>query len=223
MFFIEAQNILEQIHIKNQAFDTYNNKIQAREIYLKKRKDQAKKLHIHQLNQLSAYLLDKINTNFNHQSDINIGIYMPLKDEINCLELINTLQQKTDICFKFYLPCMLGQQLIFKSYQLGDVLQTKAFNVQEPLNTKTSIELEHIHVLILPCVGAYIHVDLNNHQPNLHRIGYGAGFYDKTLANLKHNQKPLCVGIGLNKPCYLQNSDEYANYDSILDAYVYLN
>jgi 5-formyltetrahydrofolate cyclo-ligase len=94
--------------------------------------------------------------------------------------------------------------LIFKSYELGDTLQSKAFNVQEPLHTKLSIELEKIHLLILPCVGAYMHIDSNNHQTNLHRIGYGAGFYDKTLAGLNKNntnyKKPFCVGLAFNQP-----------------------
>ena len=61
--------------------------------------------------------------------------------------------------------------LIFKSYSKGDNLVVGNFNVQEPSNVRIYLP----DIIFTPCLG----FDLKGY-----RLGYGGGYYDKTISYL---------------------------------------
>ena len=80
--------------------------------------------------------------------------------------------------------------LVFKAWQPGDALVRGKFSVEEPL---AHAPLAEPDVLLVPLVAF---------DRNGHRLGYGAGYYDRTIAALRKNGKPLkIIGIGYHMQC----------------------
>jgi 5-formyltetrahydrofolate cyclo-ligase len=74
-----------------------------------------------------------------------------------------------------------GQPLVFRAYKPGDRLEKGVWNIPIPPDGDPVIP----DVVIAPVVG----FDFENY-----RLGYGGGFFDRTLAGLP--RKPLVIGIG---------------------------
>jgi 5-formyltetrahydrofolate cyclo-ligase len=93
---------------------------------------------------------------------------------------------------KIYLPILspLNKSLYFAPYEKDSKLKFNRFNIPEPVcqpsEWKTASQLD---LLLLPLVAF-------DTQGN--RIGMGGGYYDRTLAYLRHRQfwkKPTLVGL----------------------------
>lgn len=167
------------------------NKKEARRVALEGRK----KLDIDKIsrNIEKKIMTSNILSKYNH-----IGIYYPLKYEINLINLVEYYQDK-----KFYLP-QTKEILKFCKYSINDTLVNGPFNTKEPIGT--SIDINIMDCIIIPCVA------ITNESK---RIGYGKGYYDKTL----ENYKGLKIGICYREYCNLDVvSDEY---DLIMDVVIY--
>src|SRR5690606_29978339 len=81
------------------------------------------------------------------------------------------------------LPVVIAKAtpLIFRAWTPGDKLEKGVWNIPIPVEDVRVIP----DVVISPVVG----FDAQNY-----RLGYGGGFYDRTLASLPN--KPLVIGIG---------------------------
>src|SRR5690606_27706183 len=74
-----------------------------------------------------------------------------------------------------------AQPLIFRAYRPGDRLEKGVWNIPIPAEGGPVIP----DIVIAPLVGV---------DPQNYRLGYGGGFFDRTLASLP--TKPLVIGIG---------------------------
>jgi 5,10-methenyltetrahydrofolate synthetase len=74
-----------------------------------------------------------------------------------------------------------GQPLVFKAYKAGDRLEKGVWNIPIPAEGDPVFP----DVVISPIVGV---------DPQNYRLGYGGGFFDRTLAAMPF--KPLVIGIG---------------------------
>jgi 5-formyltetrahydrofolate cyclo-ligase len=111
-----------------------------------------------------------------------IAGYWPLSGEIDPRPLMHRLfAQGARLC----LPVMqgAGEPLIFREWRDGDPLQSGPFGVSEPVESATPCEPD---VILVPLVGA----DLKGH-----RMGFGQGFYDRTLCSLRMRRRILAVGL----------------------------
>lgn len=81
------------------------------------------------------------------------------------------------------LPVVAGQLLEFAPWAPGAPMQPGQFGIPVPA---TAVRLQP-QVVMIPCVG----VDTRRY-----RLGYGGGYYDRTLAALP--LKPVTVGIGFD-------------------------
>jgi len=92
-----------------------------------------------------------------------------------------------------YLPVLhpLGSgRLHFVEYQTGLSLRANRYGIPEPsLRGARPVSLGALDIIFLPLVAF-------DRQGN--RLGMGAGYYDRTLASLRHRpgRKPFLVGIG---------------------------
>ena len=71
--------------------------------------------------------------------------------------------------------------LVFRAYRPGDRLEKGVWNIPIPAEGDPVIP----DIVIAPLVGV---------DPGNYRLGYGGGFFDRTLASLP--AKPLVVGVG---------------------------
>jgi len=74
-----------------------------------------------------------------------------------------------------------GEPLVFRAYRPGDALEKGVWNIPVPAAGEPVLP----DIVISPIVGI---------DPSNYRLGYGGGFFDRTLAALPG--KPLVIGIG---------------------------
>ena len=81
------------------------------------------------------------------------------------------------------LPVINGELLEFAAWSPGAPMQAGPFGIPVPASSVRLVP----QVLLIPCVG----VDAQRY-----RLGYGGGFYDRTLAALK--LRPVTVGVAFD-------------------------
>lgn len=109
-----------------------------------------------------------------------IGIYWPFKAEP---DLRGWMDEIIAAGGRFALPVVIqaGQPLEYRAWAPGEPLERGVWNILVPANGPAI----YPSVVIAPVVG----FDGDNY-----RLGYGGGFFDRTLAAMP--KKPLVIGIG---------------------------
>ncbi|OUS11727.1 5-formyltetrahydrofolate cyclo-ligase [Rhodospirillales bacterium 47_12_T64] len=144
----------------------------------KKKRAEAYKLLPHAAVELCEKLFDTIPL----PKGAVVSVYWPLGDELNPMPLLNTLHEKG---FRPVLPVMLGaaKPLIFRSWAPGDELDDAGFGTREPGTDKEELEPDVLFVPLLAFDRAG------------YRLGYGGGFYDRTLDKLRSSKPVTAIGI----------------------------
>jgi 5-formyltetrahydrofolate cyclo-ligase len=108
--------------------------------------------------------------------------FMPMKSEINPLPLMKRL---ADAGAQLALPCIAGRgkPLIMRAWHFGSPLKAGQWGIREPTVDAPEVAPD---ILIVP---------LACFDRAGHRIGYGAGYYDMTIAALRAKKKVIAVGI----------------------------
>lgn len=112
------------------------------------------------------------------------ALYLPMRGEFDCLPLLDAL---THAGFDTALPVIgaKGGPLAFRLWRSGEPLGKGPFGVREPLPDSP---LAHPAVIFAP-LAAFDRAG--------HRIGYGGGFYDATLAALRAQEGHGLIVAGL--------------------------
>ena len=113
---------------------------------------------------------------------IIIGGYYPSYYEVNILKFLKEALRKN---FKIALPIIRSSTLMsFKSWIINEPLNVSKFGILEPKN----IGKEFVPDLILVPLVAF--------DSQLNRIGYGKGYYDRSLKKIKKLKKnAICIGM----------------------------
>jgi 5-formyltetrahydrofolate cyclo-ligase len=108
--------------------------------------------------------------------------FMPLKSEINPLPLMQKLAGQGA---RLALPAIAGrgQPLILRVWQPGAPLERGQWGIREPTADAAEVEPDIVLVPLLAFDRAG------------HRVGYGAGYYDLTIARLRARKAAMAVGI----------------------------
>jgi 5-formyltetrahydrofolate cyclo-ligase len=108
--------------------------------------------------------------------------FMPLKSEISPLPLLRAL---ADAGARLALPVVAGRgkPLVMRAYALGDTLAAGVWGIREPKPDAPEVLPD---VVIVPLLAF---------ARGGHRVGYGAGYYDMTLAALRARKTIHAVGI----------------------------
>jgi len=108
-----------------------------------------------------------------------IGFYWPVRGEIDCRDFVCNLIKQG---WQAALPKIVDRNgpLQFRQWGPESMMQAEIWQIPVPQNTETV----QPDVIIVPLVGF---------DQQLHRLGNGGGFYDRTLAN---EIRPLSIGIG---------------------------
>lgn len=109
--------------------------------------------------------------------------FMPLKSEISPLPLMRKL---ADAGAQLALPVVAGRgkPLIMRAFAFGDALVSGVWGIREPKPEAPEVFPD---LLLVPLLAF-------DRQGN--RIGYGAGYYDLTIAALRARKTIVAAGIG---------------------------
>ncbi|HMM85456.1 MAG: 5-formyltetrahydrofolate cyclo-ligase [Gammaproteobacteria bacterium] len=114
--------------------------------------------------------------------ETTIGAYWPIKGEFDALPALYRWSE-ADARRRIGLPVVDrdSRQLRFHVWYPGCPMEDDAYGIPKPKDT----EAFEPQLLLVPCVGF---------GPHGVRLGYGGGFYDRTLAAL--SPRPTTVGVG---------------------------
>lgn len=109
----------------------------------------------------------------------SLGVYHPIRREPDLLSAYNALNAQG---VHLSLPVVIERDapLAFRRWVPGDVLEKDALGTLTPAATA---EVVRPQALLVPCLGF---------TAQRYRLGYGGGFYDRTLAG---TPRPLAVGV----------------------------
>ena len=120
--------------------------------------------------------------------DTVIGAYWPIKGEFDPLPALHLWKEDGELLDqaqlrRIGLPVVdkLHQTLKFHAWFPGCPMEEDAYGIPKPKDTEVVVPT----LLFVPCVG---------YSVGGFRLGYGGGFYDRTLALLQ--PKPFTVGLG---------------------------
>lgn len=130
-----------------------------------------------------------------------IGIYWPIRNEPDLRELYAVWAARG---MQLALPVVIDPDLPLKflAWAPGDPLAKDAMGVCVPAATAREVRPD---IVLVPCVG------FNAARV---RLGYGGGFYDRTLANAP---RPLAIGIGYS---FMQADFTAEAHDVALDMII---
>jgi len=107
---------------------------------------------------------------------------MPLKSEINPLPLMRKLAGQGA---RLALPVVIGRgkPLIMREWTFGEPLSAGVWGIREPEPEAAEVEPD---ILLVPLL-AFDRAG--------YRIGYGGGYYDRTIARLRAHKAVIAVGL----------------------------
>jgi 5-formyltetrahydrofolate cyclo-ligase len=108
--------------------------------------------------------------------------FMPIRNEINPLPLMRRLAERGS---RLALPTIVGrgQALRFRAWKFGEPLRRGQWGIREPEPGAPEVDPD---VLLVP---------LAAFDRRGHRIGYGAGYYDKSILALRARKSILAIGL----------------------------
>jgi 5,10-methenyltetrahydrofolate synthetase len=129
---------------------------------------------------MAARIADGLDAIIGDVAGKTVSLYWPFRGEPDhrpWMETVNARGGRTA------LPIVVekGRPLIFRAWKQGDRLEKGVWNIPIPAEGDPVLP----DIVVSPVVGI---------DPNRYRLGYGGGFYDRTLAAMP--RKPLVIGIG---------------------------
>lgn len=117
---------------------------------------------------------------------VAVSLYWPMRDELDVRPLLNALHDAGAITA---LPTIAarGQPLVFRRFAPGDTLVPGVFGTHEPDPTSPSVMPD---VVVAPLLGF---------DRRGYRLGYGGGYYDRTLAALRRNGAVQAIGVAYHE------------------------
>ena len=126
------------------------------------------------------------------RNDVTIGAYWPIKGEFDPLPALHRWKEDGELLDepqrrRIGLPVVDKQNgtLTFHAWYPGCPMEEDAYGIPKPKDTEIVVPT----LLFVPCVG---------YGPGGYRLGYGGGFYDRTLAALEPHPTLAAIGRTVN-------------------------
>lgn len=129
--------------------------------------------------------------------------YLPIGDELDPRPLMAAMASRGG---RLCLPVMQGrdQPLLFRAWAPEDPLDIKAWGIREPTADRAAMTPE---LMLVPLLA----VDRSGN-----RLGYGAGFYDRTIRSFRAAGHPI-ITLGLAFDEQIIDAVPHSDYDVPLD------
>ena len=137
-----------------------------------------------------------------------IGVYLPQGGEFDIHPLLNHALGMRRTCYLPILP-RRGRVMRFGRVGAKTRMNTNRYGIPEPVDLRP-LRARQLDLLLIPLVGF-------DHQG--YRLGMGGGYYDATLAFMRHRRrwrKPRLVGVAYE--CQRVESLPHDPWDMPLDA-----
>ena len=138
--------------------------------------------------QRAAVLQDVMRIWLVGRPDIVIGAYWPIKGEFDPLPALHRWKEDGELLDqpqrrRIGLPVVdkVHKTMVFHAWYPGCRMEEDAYGIPKPKDTEVIVPT----LMFISCVG---------YGPGGYRLGYGGGFYDRTLASLQ--PRPTTVGLG---------------------------
>ena len=155
--------------------------------------------YIYKISDHLSNIIDE-NLKSNSSENKNIAFFLPIGSEVEVDKVFDKFISKGyNIC----LPCVIKKDhpLVFKEWQQGMELIEESYKTKAPNESAKEVMPD---VIIVPFL---------SFDDRGYRLGYGGGFYDRTIANIK--TKVITIGVGFEGQKLPQvPTDEY---DQTLD------
>ncbi|HQX59948.1 MAG TPA: 5-formyltetrahydrofolate cyclo-ligase [Burkholderiaceae bacterium] len=158
--------------------------------------------------QRAALLQDVMRIWLVGRPDTVIGAYWPIKGEFDPLPALHRWKEDGELIDqpqprRIGLPVVdkVHKTMVFHAWYPGCRMEEDAYGIPKPKDTEVIVPT----LLFISCVG---------YGAGGHRLGYGGGFYDRTLAILE--PRPYTVGLGFTQG-FLPDLEPQA-HDIALDA-----
>lgn len=114
-----------------------------------------------------------------------VGIYKPSGDEMDAMPLAGAL---CAVGHSLALPVLAGKErgLVFRRYAIGDDLALNRFGIEEPIDTAPIVKPDFLLVPMLAF------------DRQCYRLGYGGGYYDRTIKELRQNRGIMAIGLAFS-------------------------
>ncbi len=134
----------------------------------------------------------------------SVGIYYPAKSEISPLKLIKICN---NLSIKICLPVIDKKvnELIFSKFDKQNILTKNKYGIKEPIK-------------INPITPDIIFVPMVAFDKNLNRLGYGKGYYDRSISKLRKLKKIFVIGLAYDNQMvqYIPNENHDEKMDIII-------
>ncbi len=133
----------------------------------------------------AAGLVETLNREQPFEAPCVVSGFWPIKEEIDIRPLmIDLFNRGCQLC----LPVVQGkgQPLLFRAWRPGDPLEQGVFGTLQPSPRRETLEPEALIVPLLAC------------DQEGWRLGYGGGFYDRTIEGLRGRRRVTAVGVGFD-------------------------
>lgn len=129
---------------------------------------------------MSARIAEGLDAAVGDVTGLMVSLYWPFRGEP---DLRNWMASVNERGGRTALPVVVekGRPLIFRAWKAGEPLLKGVWNIPVPAEGTPVLP----DIVVSPVVG----IDRDNY-----RLGYGGGFYDRTLAAMP--RKPLVIGVG---------------------------
>jgi 5-formyltetrahydrofolate cyclo-ligase len=118
--------------------------------------------------------------------DVVVSGFAAIRDEIDPAPLMTWLHAEG---LRLALPVMQGRgkPLLMRAWTPGDAMEPAAWGIAEPMADKPEVDPD---VVLVPLLAF---------DPRGYRLGYGGGFYDRTLGRLRKLKSIIAVGIAYDE------------------------
>ncbi len=132
---------------------------------------------------LSQKVCEHLRRNFPQLAGMRVGFCWPVKNEADLRPLMRSWIESGNPGFTALLPVVVStdEALAFRAWTPESPMVNDRYGIPTPASGEFLVP----QALLLP---------VNAFDAAGYRIGYGGGFFDRTLAALK--PAPLCIGVG---------------------------
>jgi 5-formyltetrahydrofolate cyclo-ligase len=135
---------------------------------------------------LSSGLRTNLHAAFPQLAGMRVAFCWPVRNEPDLRPLLEAWMAEGRNGFSALLPVVIEEHspLAFRAWTAGTILENDRYGIPTP----TSGEFIVPEALLIP---------VNAFDAAGYRIGYGGGYFDRTLSALKaQGVQPLCIGVG---------------------------